>query len=63
MIDQVFEAFVQVDVTHTRATEGTGLGLSISRDLARGMKGELRAESRVGVGSAFILTLPRANSD
>jgi PAS domain S-box-containing protein len=63
MLDLVFEAFVQVDVTHTRAAEGTGLGLSISRDLARGMKGELSAESTVGEGSAFTLTLPRAKHD
>jgi PAS domain S-box-containing protein len=61
MIEQVFEAFVQVDATHTRSAEGTGLGLAISRDLARGMKGELSAESRVGEGSAFTLTLPRAS--
>jgi signal transduction histidine kinase len=36
--------------------EGTGLGLAISRDLARGMKGELWAESRSG-GATFVLEL------
>jgi signal transduction histidine kinase len=54
----VFEPFVQVDDSHARRAEGTGLGLAISRDLARGMGGELSAESEVGVGSAFTLTLP-----
>jgi signal transduction histidine kinase len=54
----VFEPFVQVDDSHARRAEGTGLGLAISRDLARGMGGELSAESEVDVGSAFTLTLP-----
>jgi PAS domain S-box-containing protein len=54
----VFEPFVQVDDSHARRAEGTGLGLAISRDLARGMGGDLLAESEVGVGSTFSLMLP-----
>jgi PAS domain S-box-containing protein len=54
----VFEPFVQVDSSSMRRAQGTGLGLSISRDLARGMKGDLTAESEVDVGSTFTLLLP-----
>jgi signal transduction histidine kinase len=54
------EPFVQVDASRTRASEGTGLGLAISRDLARGMKGDLVAESTPGEGSVFTVTLPSA---
>jgi PAS domain S-box-containing protein len=56
----IFEPFVQVDASRTRGQEGTGLGLAISRDLARGMKGDLTAESTPGEGSTFLLHLPMA---
>ena len=56
----VFDPFVQVDQRLTRANEGVGLGLAISRDLARGMGGDLTAESSLGEGSRFTLTLPLA---
>ncbi len=56
----IFEPFVQINQLRTRPNEGVGLGLAISRDLARGMKGDLKAVSVPGVGSTFQLTLPRA---
>ena len=56
----IFEPFVQVDRHVTPQHEqGVGLGLAISRELARGMDGELVAESTPAVGSAFTLTLRR----
>ncbi|HEU0055430.1 MAG TPA: ATP-binding protein [Longimicrobium sp.] len=57
----IFDPFVQVRSDLTRTHEGTGLGLAISRDLARGMGGDLWAESIPGVGSIFFLTLPPAS--
>jgi len=58
-LDDIFQAFVQVEAGLTRTAEGVGLGLSISRTLARGMGGDLRVESEVGTGSTFTLSLPR----
>jgi signal transduction histidine kinase len=60
-LEAVFEPFVQVRSELTRTTEGTGLGLAISRDLARGMGGDLRVTSELGVGSTFELVLRRVS--
>ncbi|HET6232055.1 MAG TPA: PAS domain-containing protein [Longimicrobiaceae bacterium] len=60
-LDAIFDPFVQVRADLTRPHEGTGLGLAISRDLARGMGGELSAQSRPGEGSTFTLRLPAAS--
>jgi signal transduction histidine kinase len=59
-LESVFQPFVQVDVSRSRAAQGSGLGLAISRDLARGMGGDLLAESVPGEGSTFSLALPAA---
>jgi len=57
-LESIFEPFVQVDARLSRTQEGVGLGLAISRDLARGMGGDIVAESEEGVGSVFTLVLP-----
>ena len=59
-LERIFEPFVQLASTRASIREGVGLGLAISRDLARGMGGDLSAESVVGAGSTFTLVLPVA---
>jgi signal transduction histidine kinase len=59
-LTNVFEPFVQAgSVLRPSADNGLGLGLAISRDLARRMRGDVTAESRLGEGSTFEFRLPR----
>ena len=59
-LELIFEPFVQLERSLTTQAEGAGLGLAISRDLARGMGGDLRADSSEGDGATLILTVPLA---
>ena len=56
----IFDPFVQVDAPLTRDHAGSGLGLAISRDLSRAMDGDISVASEPGVGSTFMVRLPRA---
>ncbi len=54
---RLFQPFVQVDGTETRAQDGTGLGLVITRKLAQAMGGDVSLISTAGVGSTFTLVI------
>lgn len=56
----IFEAYNRLAHELPQGRHGTGMGLYLSRQLARKMRGELRADSPGrGQGSSFILTLRR----
>jgi PAS domain S-box-containing protein len=57
---RIFEKFYRADPQQTIAPGGTGLGLYISRELVRRMEGSLDVSSEPGVGTTFVLELPRA---
>ncbi|WP_252091695.1 response regulator [Pseudomonas sp. MWU13-3659] len=59
-LEMMFVAFQQADSSISRRYGGTGLGLSIARTLAERMGGQLRGESREGLGSTFTLEMPLA---
>ncbi|MGB0743035.1 MAG: PAS domain-containing hybrid sensor histidine kinase/response regulator [Opitutales bacterium] len=57
-ISSIFDAFYQLDSSHTRKYEGTGLGLSISKKIIDRLGGEIRVKSMPGAGSRFTVILP-----
>jgi signal transduction histidine kinase len=64
MATVVFEKFAQAGQAPggTTGQRGVGLGLYLARTLALRQGGDLTLTSRVGEGSTFTLTLPRADA-
>jgi two-component system phosphate regulon sensor histidine kinase PhoR len=62
-IDHIFERFYRVDKSRNKQTGGTGLGLAIVRHIALVHGGTIKAESWVGEGSTFTLTIPKNGPD
>ncbi len=59
-LERIFERFEQVKGANSMERKGTGLGLSICKELVKLHGGEIWAESELGKGSRFIISLPLA---
>lgn len=56
--DVIFDRFVQVDKSLSRAREGSGIGLALSKSLIELQGGKITVNSNLGEYSEFIIELP-----
>jgi two-component system phosphate regulon sensor histidine kinase PhoR len=57
-LSRVFERFYRVDKGRSHELGGTGLGLSIVKHIVQAHGGKVWADSQLGEGSTFYITLP-----
>ena len=56
--ERVFDRFYRSSEARGMGVNGSGLGLNICRLVAEAHGGHIRVESRLGVGSKFVVELP-----
>jgi signal transduction histidine kinase len=57
----IFDLFRKGSTDNDAKKPGIGLGLSICEKLIHNLKGDIFVKSKIGEGSEFIFTLPKAN--
>lgn len=57
-LDRIFDPFFS-----TKGGSGTGLGLSITYGIVQKLGGEVSVQSSVGIGTRFIVTLPKGKTE
>lgn len=57
-LSRIFDDFVTLDPSYSRAQGGTGLGLGITRRIVENLGGQIAVQSRKGQGSTFRIDLP-----
>lgn len=60
-LQKLFKPFTQLSSNLAREYEGTGLGLSLVSKLSEMHGGSVSVESKVGIGSKFIIAIPIRN--
>lgn len=58
-IDKLFDRFYRISKAHSKENDGSGLGLSIAKWIVESHHGTIRVESTIGVGTSFIIVLPK----
>ena len=57
-LNSIFDRFVQGDLSTSRPHEGSGLGLAIVKAYVEMLQGNITVQSKVGVGTSFIFSIP-----
>jgi len=59
-LERIFERFYSIDEERSAQSGGTGLGLALVKQAVERAGGTVTVNSRIGHGSTFSVTLPRA---
>ena len=57
-LPKIFDRFYRIEGSRGRSFEGTGIGLALVQELVKAHGGALRAESIVGRGTTFVVSIP-----
>lgn len=57
-LPRLFERFYRIEGVQARTHEGSGIGLALVHDLVELHGGRIEAQSRVGAGSTFTVSIP-----
>lgn len=60
-VNAIFDEFYRVDNPINQQVRGTGLGLSLVKHIVEAHKGKIWVKSKLGEGSTFSFTLPKAS--
>lgn len=56
-VDKIFTPFYRID--HSRNKDGLGLGLSVVKGIIDSLDGDVKVESKKGIGTKIIITFPK----
>lgn len=57
-LQHIYDPFERADDVRTSKIQGTGLGMTISRNIVQMMGGDIRIESKPGLGTTVAVTVP-----